>query len=131
MKTAISKKWTFDAAHRLPNHQGKCAQPHGHTYTVTVRVEGEVEPIDGRSSEGMVLDFDALEGAWQAIKPRLDHRDLNDLVSDGTVPITTSEHLAAFLLEHFQKFIEETYGQVRVALVRVSETPSTYAEVRP
>lgn len=131
MRTAISKKWTFDAAHVLPNHGGKCAQPHGHTYTVTVRVSGPVQPIDGRSSEGMVCDFAVLDGAWKAVETLLDHRDLNDRVGVDFA-ITTSEHLAAWLLKHFQSFFDETMEDpVTVEVVRVSETARTYAEVRP
>lgn len=134
MRTAISKKWSFDAAHVLPNHQGKCSQPHGHTYTVTVRVSGEVREVDGSSSEGMVCDFAVLDGAWDAVKPLLDHRDLNERVGMA-YPITTSEHLATWLFGHFKDFLADypdpaVADGVTVELVRVSETPRTYAEVR-
>lgn len=127
MITRISKTWSFDAAHRLPNHDGKCRQPHGHTYSVEVVVEGMPQPLDGRAEEGMVCDFSRLDAVWRQVEPLLDHRDLN--VSVGArIERTTSERLAAFLFRHFHD-APELHG-VRVCRVRVSETPKTYAEVR-
>ena len=40
MKTTITVSATFAAAHRLPEHEGKCARLHGHTYGLEVTVEG-------------------------------------------------------------------------------------------
>ena len=37
---------TFDAGHRLLNYPGKCASPHGHTFTAEVLVAGR--DLDGR-----------------------------------------------------------------------------------
>lgn len=127
MRTAISKKWTFDAAHRLPNHDGKCAREHGHTYTVTVRVEGEPAPVDGRPSEGMVCDFAMLDRVWKKLEPMLDHQHLNE-----TTPVerTTSELLAAWLFEEFAIHLRAADTDAELKLVRVSETAATYAEVR-
>jgi 6-pyruvoyltetrahydropterin/6-carboxytetrahydropterin synthase len=36
----VRKCFTFDAAHQLPNHGGKCRHPHGHTYKVEVALTG-------------------------------------------------------------------------------------------
>lgn len=133
MRTTISKSWRFDAAHQLPNHDGKCAQPHGHTYTVTVGLEGEPMPLTGHPAEGMVADFATLDRVWRDVEPLLDHQDLNDTVG-GKVGRTTSELLAAWLYRHFAACLDTAIGNepgVRVAWLRVSETPSTYAEVRP
>lgn len=123
MRTAIAKSWTFDAAHQLPNHDGKCAQPHGHTYTLTVALVGEPAPCDGRADEGMVADFGALDAVWRRLRDQVDHRDLTK-----TVPVTrtTSELLAAW----FYKEFADALPARTVAYVRVSETASTYAEVR-
>ena len=45
------KEFDFDAAHFLPNYNGKCEHLHGHTYKLVVKVEGTPD------HEGMVLDF--------------------------------------------------------------------------
>ena len=34
------KEFDFDAAHFLPNYNGKCEHLHGHTYKLVVKVEG-------------------------------------------------------------------------------------------
>lgn len=131
MITTVVKEWRFDAAHQLENHDGKCRRPHGHTYRVSVAVEGPVADIDGASDEGMVMDFAELDAAWKAIEPRLDHQDLNVTLFEE-VGVTTSEHLAMFLLGHFQRCLHDVCRAkaLGVVWVRVSETPSTYAEAR-
>lgn len=77
--TLIRKSYTFDAAHQLPNHSGKCARLHGHTYKVHVYVQGEVRPVeaDAHPEEGMVLDFAYLSDVYRArIHDVLDHKFL-------------------------------------------------------
>lgn len=141
-RVTISKEWRFDAAHQLPNHDGKCATPHGHTYTVAVGLTGYPQPPDGRPEEGMVADFAVLDGIWRRqLEPLLDHQDLNvSLVGHlppttgphgADVPLTTSEHLATWIYEVFSKALDAGAVDVgrHVQFVRVSETPSTYAEV--
>ncbi|MCG6927220.1 MAG: 6-carboxytetrahydropterin synthase [Acidobacteria bacterium] len=68
---------TIDCAHMLPGHS-KCGQLHGHTYTVEVVVEGE---MDG----GMVLDFADLRAQIRTVLGRYDHRHWNDFLDYPTV----------------------------------------------
>ena len=51
----VGKQFSFDAAHQLVGHFGKCANLHGHTYKVEVVLTGSIN--DSGSSEGMVVDF--------------------------------------------------------------------------
>ena len=55
MKTTITVAITFAAAHRLPDHEGKCCRLHGHTYGLEVTVEGT--PQESGPAAGMVMDF--------------------------------------------------------------------------
>lgn len=48
----ISVMFTFDTAHRIVGHKGKCARLHGHTYKIHVMAAGEVDP-----DTGFVVDF--------------------------------------------------------------------------
>lgn len=139
MKTTISKSWSFDAAHQLPHHDGKCANPHGHTYRLTVGVSGEPKPIKGNPDEGMVMDFAVLDDVWKLLKPILDHRDLNALTRKRKadplrVPVTTSEQLAAMIFNVFDREIRDRglfeENGAKVEFVRLSETGATYAEVK-
>lgn len=73
----IFRQFKFDAAHRL-NHlpEGhKCAQIHGHTYTLTVFLDGEIQhPI------GWIRDFADIKGiVEQQVLSFLDHVLLNDV----------------------------------------------------
>lgn len=47
----VLKEFEFDAAHYLPEYNGKCERLHGHTYKLVVKVEGTPD------KEGMVIDF--------------------------------------------------------------------------
>ncbi|AGF48966.1 6-pyruvoyl trahydropterin synthase family protein [Candidatus Kinetoplastidibacterium galati] len=54
---SISRKLEFDAGHRIPNHNGKCSNIHGHRYSLIVTLEGEVSKESSSSDHGMLMDF--------------------------------------------------------------------------
>lgn len=112
----IGKTFTFDAAHHLPHlpPEHKCSRPHGHTYAVTLVLDGLT--LDGR---GFVMDYNEMQPFRDYINTRLDHRDLNEVLD---VP-TTAENIAKHLYDKARKM----FGAC-VCGVRVSETPSTFAE---
>ena len=122
MPTAtIAKEFTFDAAHSLPNSDGPCKRLHGHTYRVTVLARGQTQPVDGRAEEGMVVDFARIKEVFKRrVEARCDHQYLNESVP---VERTTAELLAAWMLAELREEMPE------VVTVRVSETPSSWAEV--
>lgn len=79
----IRKHFRFEAAHALPQHPGKCARMHGHSYRLEVAIAGPIRR-DG-PARGMVEDFDALEAiVTSEIVDSLDHRTLNDLIENPT-----------------------------------------------
>jgi len=79
----IRKQFTFEAAHTLPFHLGKCARPHGHSYRLDVAVRGPLRS-DG-ASRGMIADFDDLERiVAEAAVDVLDHQNLNDFIDNPT-----------------------------------------------
>jgi 6-pyruvoyltetrahydropterin/6-carboxytetrahydropterin synthase len=67
----LSKEFRFEASHRLPFHEGKCHRLHGHSWVLTVEVEG---PVDSRT--GMVIDYADIKRFVQPIVDDLDHRHL-------------------------------------------------------
>ncbi len=71
----LSRSFSFEAAHKLPQHDGKCKNLHGHTYTCELSVLGSV-----RSDTGMLLDFGILKRISDAIVADLDHTYLNDKI---------------------------------------------------
>ena len=87
----LTKEFGFESAHSLPNVPPghKCARVHGHSFRVTVHVEGPV----GEDS-GWVMDFADLKGAVQPTIDALDHRNLNELDGLGN---PTSEVIAMWI----------------------------------
>ena len=65
----LETSYTFDAAHRIRGHAGKCAGLHGHTYRLELTVSAErLDPL------GMVMDFEDLrELVRKAVLDRWDH----------------------------------------------------------
>jgi len=92
----IFKEFTFEAAHRLPNvPQGhKCARLHGHSFRVTIHLQGVVEP-----DAGWVMDFADLKEIFQPLHDQLDHQCLNDI--DGLSNPTT-ENIARWIWERIR-----------------------------
>ncbi|HID71327.1 MAG TPA: 6-pyruvoyl tetrahydropterin synthase family protein [Thermoplasmata archaeon] len=58
---------TFSAAHIIPHHN-KCGRLHGHTYAVSVEIQGKPD------SEGIVMDFGVIKDVLRKIIKDLDHR---------------------------------------------------------
>ncbi len=79
VRMIATKQISFDAAHYLPGYNGKCANLHGHRWTVEVGVEDFVDP-----STGMVVDFNWLKAFLQSIADQLDHRTVNDFIDNPT-----------------------------------------------
>ncbi len=59
-------KLRFSACHFIPNHP-KCGCLHGHTYAVSVRIEGE-------QIGEFIIDFEMVKGIVNRICDRLDHK---------------------------------------------------------
>lgn len=135
MRATLRKRWTFDAAHHLPSHAGKCQRLHGHTYTVEVEVAGPIRndrAHAGTSTHGMVVDFADLSAIWKRdLEPVLDHQNLNATIGPLLPGPTTAENIAAFVLAVFQEgLVLGVKGAAQVESVTVWETPTGSATVR-
>lgn len=139
--TTIAKRFSFEAAHRLANHDGKCRNLHGHSYVIEVGVEGPLNWRSGAPDEGMVVDFSVVSDLFKEhVYSKCDHAYLH--ASDGSDPIpenvgkvaelpiqaTTAELIAAWILGEMGGALRHPVA--RVAFVRVYETATSYAEVR-
>ena len=119
IRWTISKQFHFSASHQLthlpPEHQ--CARLHGHNYLVEV-VLSETRLTD----DGFIRDYGELKPLKLYLDNAFDHRHLNSVL--GSALDTTAENLARHLLLWCRALWPE------VVAVRVSETPSTWAEAR-
>jgi 6-pyruvoyltetrahydropterin/6-carboxytetrahydropterin synthase len=74
----IEKAFTFEAGHILKNHDGKCAIPHGHSYTLIVKLRSATLVKEGPKIN-MILDFSDISSIVKPmIETYFDHRWLND-----------------------------------------------------
>lgn len=121
----LTVKRRFAAAHKLDGYNGKCANLHGHTWTVEVLVKG-----DKLDRCGMLVDFGTLKEMVDGIIGHLDHSYLNDLEcfagnNMGLNP--TAENLAAYIYRRVREELSGIAPGVRPGGVRVWESPDAFA----
>jgi 6-pyruvoyltetrahydropterin/6-carboxytetrahydropterin synthase len=122
----VSKTFRFEAAHRLPEHDGKCVRMHGHSYRVQVVIAGNHLHRTGPQT-GMLEDFDAINVLVKPIVDAWDHRVLNELDLGGAAVNPTAEALADWIRKEVVRFWEND-DESWLELVRVYETETCYAE---
>ena len=87
----ICKRFTFEAAHWLPNVElgHKCRRLHGHSFAFTLHLDGElVQP------QGWVQDFGDIGDVGDKLAEQLDHRLLNGIRG---LENPTAENIAVWL----------------------------------
>ena len=93
----LTKSFTFDAAHALPNTTlGEASQEiHGHSFRAEVTLRGMADP-----RTGMVMDLGLLTARISEIQKLLDHKFLNKIEAIG---LPTLENLSRFIYERLQQ----------------------------
>lgn len=94
----------FDAAHRLPNYPGKCANLHGHTWSVDIEVEGLID-----NKNGMVMDFTLLKKAASSLIEVLDHQIVNEYISNPTC-----ENIVGWFVRHLTSLFPGYIVRVKI-----------------
>ena len=94
----LSRKYTFQAARKLtkinPDHI--CANLHGHTFQVTIKIEGSLN-----KENDFVMDFFDIDKIFNhSVFDCLDHKCLNDI--DG-LDSPTTENLSIWIWNHLVK----------------------------
>jgi 6-pyruvoyltetrahydropterin/6-carboxytetrahydropterin synthase len=133
----ITRRFEFDAAHRLQGHAGKCRSVHGHRYIVEVEITGPT------GNEGMILDFGEIKqilGDW--ISDQWDHAYIAEdgdpvavalsslgmrLLVMSTPP--TAENMARRLAREAQELLQGI--GIDVVSLKLYETPNCWAYVKP
>lgn len=115
----------FPAAHRIPEHPGRCAQLHGHTYRALITVAGE-----RLNAQGMLVDFADLKELCTRVLAPLDHAYLNELPAfAGTAP--TAEAIARYIYQSTKAEIDSPSEEgAKVARVTVYESETSFATYR-
>lgn len=118
--------------HRLPNHQGKCFNLHGHQYTAEVTAAGPINDTVGHPEQGMVCDFSSIKSNLRSVVNQWDHR----MLLSTTDPIASAMHnLPGVVIvpwiptaENIARAIFLLLPGLGVTSVKVWETPTSFAE---
>ena len=135
----VAKLYRWEAAHRLPWHEGGCQHLHGHSYRMWVTVEGEPD------ARGMLLDFKELKAWLGDLIKAWDHATLVAETDAELLGIldqtnwkravlpydTTAENLCRFVADHLKGVAArwEHAERLQRATVRIAETETCYAEL--
>lgn len=152
MRYRVCKAFEFEGGHMLSKHAGRCRYPHGHSRRVEVVVSSET--LD---EQDMVCDFKALKLAVGGLIDEFDHAmavnagdpalgmlresGLGERVVEFEGEDPTTEVIARRIYEGVAAIVREgravrdedgvSYALragIVIERVRVSETPSTWAE---
>lgn len=117
---SLTASFTFNSAHFLPNHKGKCRMFHGHTYRLEVTVAGSVNSDSESDEYGMLMDFHRLkELVWEVLE-KYDHHDLNRFMKNPT-----AENIVTMVSNEIEERLPDGISLVRAVLW---ETPDCRVE---
>ncbi|GAB0056923.1 hypothetical protein SIID45300_01238 [Candidatus Magnetaquicoccaceae bacterium FCR-1] len=127
----IARAFTFDAAHRLVHHDGKCRRMHGHGYRLELVFTGHPRlPAPHEPQSGFLVDFGHLDRLvrQELIEPLLDHHLLNDTLPQ--LPYHSAEYLAAWIVGWCMHHLDgrAELGDTRIAHARLWESDKSWAE---
>ena len=115
----VTKIFKFDAAHLLPEYEGKCKNLHGHTWRLDVEVDGMRN--GPKVYDTMVLDFGDLKRIVnEAVIDKLDHHYLNEIIPGPPTAENMVRWIAHLLIE----------ARLEVVSVRLWETDTSFATWR-
>ncbi len=82
----------FDSAHFLKGYEGKCANIHGHRWTIEVSIKGGDLQDDG-TKRGMLIDFGDLKKKVRCLADSFDHALIyeKDSLKTATAEALSSE----------------------------------------
>jgi 6-pyruvoyltetrahydropterin/6-carboxytetrahydropterin synthase len=116
----IEKTFYFEAGHSLVHHDGKCRDPHGHSYVLTVILRAD-ELISEGPKTNMVFDFiDFSAVVRPLIETHLDHKWLNDTLETDS---PTAEFIAKWIYEKLEPKLSNLYA---ISLYETHTSKVTY-----
>lgn len=103
----LEKTFYFEAGHALKHHDGKCRDPHGHSYVLTIHLRSDTLLTSG-PKVNMVMDFTDVSGL---VKPMIDtyfeHKWLNDSLQTDS---PTAEFIAKWIFDYLNPFLSKLYA---------------------
>ena len=134
----VSKRFRWEAAHRLPWHTQGCQHLHGHSYVMWIELDGTPD------HRGMVIDFKDIK---KVINPLIEEWDHSILVDESDHELlqaidllqskyylfpcdTSSENLCLYVADYLKKNALDLLKAHHISsmTIRVQETETCYAE---
>ncbi|MCM1328934.1 MAG: 6-carboxytetrahydropterin synthase QueD [Ruminococcus sp.] len=132
----LKTETAFDSAHFLSGYKGKCANLHGHRWTVSAEIVSERLIGDGQL-RGMVADFGDIKRDLNSLADELDHAFIYEKNSlrEKTVAALREENFRLVEVDFrptAENFAEYFYNRLskmgyNVGSVTVYETPNNCA----
>lgn len=95
----LCKEFRFEAGHTLIHHDGKCKNPHGHSYILTIHLKGETLVSEG-PKKNMLVDFGDVSAVVKPmIEKYFDHRWLNESLENDS---PTVEFIAGWIYDFLE-----------------------------
>lgn len=129
----------FDAAHKLENYRGKCANLHGHCwkYKLCIEFNSELDKL------GIGIDFKLLKRITNRVDETFDHKligieEQTDGREDAITVIganPTAENISISIIKIAQRLIDKEYAQfednrkVTVKYIELAETDDNVVKV--
>ena len=110
----LTKRFRFEAAHRLPRYEGPCYHLHGHSYELHVSLEMPIDPETGMTLDFFVLDREIKE----RVLDKLDHRNIND-----TLDNPTAENIAVWIWDQIHAHLPQL---IEIKLFETPDSSVTY-----
>ena len=114
----LTRKYEFQAARKLTSlpDSHPCSKMHGHTFSVTVKLSGDLD-----QSKGWVIDFSDIDNIYHKnVQSLLDHQYLNDI---DTLSNPTTEHIVAWI---WVKLLPDLDGLIEVTVSESDDSSCTY-----
>ena len=114
----IERDYTVEAARRLPllPKEHPCYRLHGHRFTVTLAIEGDVD-----NKKQWVADYYDVDSAYEKhVGSLIDHNYLNDIAG---LEVPTTEMLARWVFERLKPTLT---GLVEVVIAEENDTRCSY-----
>lgn len=140
----ITKAIEWDMGHRIPNHSGKCRNPHGHRYRLELTLSGTVKNCPGSPEDGMIWDFGTVASILNTrIRAPLDHAFLASASDKLLQAMAAADRELKIVFVPFTPTVENLvtwcHGQIadafsstcQIARLRLYESPSSFADWIP
>jgi 6-pyruvoyltetrahydropterin/6-carboxytetrahydropterin synthase len=114
----LEKTFSFDAGHQLVHHDGKCQNPHGHTYVLKIQLKSD-QLIQSGPKKNMVTDFSYISSIVNPmIEKYFDHQWLNDTLETDS---PSAEFIAFWIFNYLAPHL------TNLSSVTVFENPTSSA----